>query len=352
MVEAHYLTDVRALRVALDVDLDGLHVRAGDFIERELETTLLDANAPRHLVQSYLDHARGRKTIVFTPTVALAHEMVTAFTAAGIASDAVEAATPVEERRAMLQRFRHGTTQVLANCGVLTEGYDEPSASRVAIARPTRSRVLYTQMIGRGLRPSPGKPDCLVLDVVGATTRHDLVTATTLFGTSTLGQGLRAALAAARSDQASRRAVVDVDGQLVTSAVDLLHRHRVAIAERRCAWVPAGPGRFVLAGQDEQLLLVQAGEERWSVVRHPRGGAPEILRTGISLEWSMGIAEDHVRRSGAARLAERAAAWRSHPATDKQREALRRCRLTVDEELTKGKAADMLTGHFARRVRV
>ena len=90
-------------------------------------------NAPhRHLVQSYLDHARGRKTIVFTPTVALAHEMVTAFTAAGIASDAVEAATPVEERRAMLQRFRHGTTQVLANCGVLTEGYDEPSASRIS----------------------------------------------------------------------------------------------------------------------------------------------------------------------------------------------------------------------------
>jgi len=57
---------------------------------------------------------------------------------------------------------------VVANCAVLTEGFDEPSVDCVIVARPTRSKTLYVQMIGRGTRLYPGKDDCLILDLVGA----------------------------------------------------------------------------------------------------------------------------------------------------------------------------------------
>ena len=96
----------------------------------------------------------------------------------------LEGRTPLSERRAILQRLHTGQTRVVANCAVLTEGFDEPSVDCIIMARPTRSRPLYQQMLGRGTRTYPGKSDCLVLDVVGVSTRHTLQTVSTLFGCS------------------------------------------------------------------------------------------------------------------------------------------------------------------------
>ena len=70
---------------------------------------------------------------------------------------------------------------VVANCAVLTEGFDEPSIDAIIIARPTKSKPLYIQMIGRGTRVCPGKTDCLVLDVAGASSRHSIMIADDLF---------------------------------------------------------------------------------------------------------------------------------------------------------------------------
>lgn len=111
MVAEGWLCDLRALRVGLDVSFDGLHVRAGDFIDGEVERTLIEANAPKHVLAGYLQHARNRKGLVFTPTVHVAHLMADAFRAAGLAAEAVDASTPLEDRRAMLKRFRTGETQ-------------------------------------------------------------------------------------------------------------------------------------------------------------------------------------------------------------------------------------------------
>src|SRR5690606_10993475 len=89
---------------------------------------------------------------------------------------------PLDDRRAVLARFAAGDLDVVANCAVLTEGYDNPAVSCVVVARPTKSRALYVQMVGRGTRLHPDKADALVLDVVGASAEHNLVTAPSLFG--------------------------------------------------------------------------------------------------------------------------------------------------------------------------
>ncbi|MCH7848425.1 MAG: DEAD/DEAH box helicase family protein [Planctomycetes bacterium] len=182
MIRSRYLCDLRAIQVQLQADFSQLHTRAGDFIEREVEELMHVADAPEHVVAAYQEHAAGRKALAFTPTVALAHEMADCFSAAGIAAEALDATTPTDARKAILARFHTGETMVLWNCAILTEGYDEPSVDCIVIARPTKSRPFYHQMIGRGTRLYPGKKDCLILDVVGAITRHDLMTASTLFG--------------------------------------------------------------------------------------------------------------------------------------------------------------------------
>src|SRR2546428_5534366 len=107
--------------------------------------------------------------------------MAKPFRAAGIAAAALDGTPPLGPRRAILQRLHTGETRVVANCAVLTEGFDEPSVDCIIIARPTQSAVLYQQMLGRGTRTYPGKIDCLVLDVVGVSTQHALHTAATLF---------------------------------------------------------------------------------------------------------------------------------------------------------------------------
>ena len=83
--------------------------------------------------------------------------MAETFNQAGIEAEALDSTTPLPERRNILNRLRTGETRVLANCAVLTEGFDEPSVDCIIIARPTRSRPFYQQMLGRGTRTYPVK---------------------------------------------------------------------------------------------------------------------------------------------------------------------------------------------------
>ena len=79
MIEQGYLANLRALQIRLAADFNHLHTRAGEFIESEAEALLLAANAPHHAVRAYQEHAPGRKALVFTSGVALAHAMAAAF---------------------------------------------------------------------------------------------------------------------------------------------------------------------------------------------------------------------------------------------------------------------------------
>ncbi|HSX77785.1 MAG TPA: DEAD/DEAH box helicase, partial [Candidatus Saccharimonadia bacterium] len=159
MMQAGYLVDLRALQVLLQADFDALRTQHGDFVDAELESLLLAANAPAQVLAAFQTHATGRKALLFTPTVALAYAMAATFQTAGIAAEALDGTTPLATRRAILQRLHTGATRVVANCAVLTEGFDEPSVDCIIVARPTQSAPLYQQMLGRGTRTYPGKTD-------------------------------------------------------------------------------------------------------------------------------------------------------------------------------------------------
>lgn len=179
-----YLVDIRAFRVEGKADLDAVHTLGGDFNAGELSHALNTPARNRLVVEAYQKHTPGTKAVVFTAGVQHAYDLAEMFRAGGIAAEAVDGLMPLEERRAVLSRLKQGVTQIVANSNLLIEGWDEPTIETVIMARPTKSLALFTQIIGRGTRPSPatGKTHMTLLDVVDATRRHKLITVKDLIG--------------------------------------------------------------------------------------------------------------------------------------------------------------------------
>ena len=182
MIRAGYLLPPRGKRIVVDdLDLAKVKKSGGDFQASDLGEALEASLAPEAVAKAYVEHASDRTGILFAPTVEAAYTFADELNAVGIKTEVVHGDIQTlsqGERRAILARLESGETQVVANCMVLTEGFDCPRVSCVVVARPTKSSPLYQQMVGRGLRIDPTRPregqDCLILDVVGVSANHTL----------------------------------------------------------------------------------------------------------------------------------------------------------------------------------
>ena len=122
-------------------------------------------------VKAWLEQGASKRTIAFCASVEHAQHLSEDFQALGIAAAMVDGKT--KDRDQLLARFRSGEIRVLANYGVLTEGFDDPEVACILMARPTTSALVYTQCVGRGLRTAPDKNACTVIDIVDRST-HEL----------------------------------------------------------------------------------------------------------------------------------------------------------------------------------
>lgn len=177
MVRKRYLVPPKGKAVEVpDLDLRNVKTTSKDFREGELGEALAESLAPELVAKAWLEHASDRKTLGFAPTVASAEVFAEAFRELGVACEVIHGGLSLEERHRILLGHREGKFQVLWNCMILTEGYDDPSVSCIIVARPTKSKGLYIQIVGRGLRVDEERPyeeqDCLILDVVGAAGIH------------------------------------------------------------------------------------------------------------------------------------------------------------------------------------
>lgn len=162
-IQRGYLADLKGLRIQLkDVDFTQARISQGDYAAGDVGQMLENADAPDLIAAAWLEHASDRKTLIFTPTVATAEATAESFISMGVEAAVVSAKTPLDERRLMLKRFAAGELRVIANCGVLTEGFDDPAVNCIVVARPTKSRALYAQIVGRGSRKHPAKSDCIL----------------------------------------------------------------------------------------------------------------------------------------------------------------------------------------------
>lgn len=181
MIADGYLVPLRGYRVATTADLTRLTISGNDYREDELAEAVDIEERNALVARTIQELARDRRTIAFCVTVAHALHLRRALRALGVRAGTVHGEMPSDERARVLASFAAGEVQVLTNVAVLTEGFDDPGVSCVAMARPTRSEGLYAQCVGRGTRLSPGKRDCLVLDFVDVSTLS-LCSLPSLFG--------------------------------------------------------------------------------------------------------------------------------------------------------------------------
>ena len=162
------LAPLRGVQVETLLDLSGVDP------DNEAAVQALVDTDERNLIvaQKYLEFAAGKPAICFGVSVKHAQRLAQAMADLGIRAGAVWGA---DERRAeKIAAYKAGRITVLCNCGILTEGFDAPSTAAVLLARPTQSRGLYAQMVGRATRLAPGKEEGLLIDFVANSSTHNL----------------------------------------------------------------------------------------------------------------------------------------------------------------------------------
>ena len=150
---------------------DKLRIRAGEYTA-ESQSEAMDL--PRMVSDALKAGGGGQqgRWLWFLPSVETAHSAALSLRQAGHRAATVHGAMPAAERDAAIDTFRRGEIEHLTNCALMTTGFDIPEIDRVVLARATKSTALYVQMVGRGLRPSPGKDRCIVLDYGSNVMRH------------------------------------------------------------------------------------------------------------------------------------------------------------------------------------
>jgi superfamily II DNA or RNA helicase len=175
-----YLVPMRYFTVRTNLELDKVRMSAGDFQVGAL-SMVMNTPASRALtVKAWMEQGEGKKTIAFCAGVDHALNLAADFSALGVRAEKIDGKT--KDRDEIINRFADGQIQVLTNYGVLTEGFDDPTVECILMARPTTSPLVYTQCIGRGLRPAPGKNACVVIDIVDRSTHQLQYGATQMSG--------------------------------------------------------------------------------------------------------------------------------------------------------------------------
>ena len=178
-----YLSDLKIVRRESGIVLDGVKKSVNDLNCNDLSDCLNTEDGNKFVVDTWQEVASDRKsTLVFCADIAHTQGLAKEFRERGIQAWSIDSTMDMEYRRGVLAAFHAGKTQVLLNCGILTEGFDCPQIDCVLLVRPTRSELLLRQMIGRGTRLYPEKENCLILDIACVSNNWDLITPTKLFG--------------------------------------------------------------------------------------------------------------------------------------------------------------------------
>lgn len=343
LIAAGYLVHLRGICVSTGTRLDAVRTQGEDFEEASLATIVNTPARNQLVVESYRAYCPGRKAICFAVNVPHAQALMHEF-----GRHAVHAATLLgdlsfAERREVRRRFHAGDIAVLCTCGVVNEGYDEPSAEVSILARPTRSRRLYIQQAGRVARRWPGKTEGLILDVVDATQQHHVVSMRELLAF----YGVRHAEAQLAEQPSSSPAVPAVREYALTrktiprilsaAALSPIVREVDLFRLDAFAWFHAHDGSAYVTtlydGAELGVVAVEA-DDLFDVVATFRAGVfVRLIAQPTTLENALGCANAYVFDFGDWRLATRRAAWRTAEPTPGQQATLRRAWATDSDEM-------------------
>lgn len=165
-VELDVLAPVRCIRIATNIDLRDVRINGFRYNSLDLGSKIQMPGRNQLIVDTYREYVKDRPTVVFCMSVKHAQELAELFQAQGIDAHSVSGRTNPAERRRILEQYESGKIPVLCACDLLNEGWDSPHTQVLFMARPTMSKTIYMQQLGRGMRKCEGKDFLMVFDFV------------------------------------------------------------------------------------------------------------------------------------------------------------------------------------------
>lgn len=407
-IEDGWLVDVRGVKVSTNVSLDGVKSSNGDYNQTQLAETVNTPQRNQLVLKAWLQEAKGLTSLGFTAGIQHAKDLAALFQVHGIAAEAIWGDDP--EREDKLARHRAGITLVLFNSDLLIEGYDDWRIRCVLLTAPTKSPVKFAQEIGRGTRlderlvglnlkewdtklvshvcqdqglngicpfcsTTDLKRQCIVIDVVDASSKNSLVTLPTLMGLppglNLNGKGLYEAVKLVEEAQAE---YPHLDFSTLENLDDLeVFIESVNLFEVRfppevetgstLSWFPSPTGGYVLNLPDfetgkhiwngykvapdklkERIVIQQNLLDKWEILGTIKGKKASGVRDTLAEAFSGADAVIAKFYPDAMTLLTREAGWHADPPTDNQLKALKRYfkGKTIPANLTKGQASKLI----------
>ena len=382
MIEENWLADVIFTTVEMKADLSDVGSGVGGDFQTGALSKAVNTDLTNEIVfKAWSARARNRKsTLIFCVDLSHVTNLTAKFRQHGINAQFVTGDTPKKTRSARVDAFKNGMFPVLLNCGVFTEGTDIPNIDCVLLARPTKSRNLLVQMIGRGMRLHKGKQNCHIIDMV-ASLSTGVVSTPTLFGldpAEIVEHANPSALAKKkeRKDKEKEREVeiAQVQKKLVSQKIpgtvtftdydsvhdliaDSTNDHYIRrISE--FAWVSVGDGIFVLATNSGDYLTIKPPSKdegdflaifyrKLPSDAKSKYATPKIVAEAESFEHIVHAADTFASQVFQHIWIAKNRPWRRARASEAQVKFINSVRPKDDQltpdDLTKGKAGDMIT---------
>jgi ATP-dependent helicase IRC3 len=387
MINENWLSNVLFTTVSMNADLAKVKSGAGgDFQTAALSRAVSTPENNEATYLAWCERASDRQsTLVFCVDVRHIHDLTATFRRHGIEAKFVTGETPARTRSDILEGFKKREYPVLFNCGVFTEGTDIPNVDCVILARPTKSRNLLVQMIGRGTRLHPGKENCHVIDMVSSL-KTGIVTTPTLFGLDPDELVKEASIEDMKDRKERKAAEMDPQADIAKSSsaglapsglsgsmtftdydsVEELiedtsgERHIRAISPN--AWVQVDEHRYILSNRDGSYLTLtntaEDGEGKSytidytaklppSVTKKSPFARPRTIATASTFQDALHAADSFATSSFEYLFISKSQPWRRGPASPAQLNFLNQMRDEGSKlehgDVTKGAAMDMIT---------
>jgi ATP-dependent helicase IRC3 len=381
MIEDNWLSDVIFTTVESKADISRVSSGAtGDFQTGALSKAVNTEETNEITVRSWMTRAKGREsTLVFCVDLKHVSSLTSKFRIYGVDARFVTGDTPKMVRSQRIDAFRNGEYPVLLNCGVFTEGTDIPNIDCVLLARPTKSRNLLVQMIGRGMRLHKGKKNCHIIDMV-ASLNTGIISTPTLFGLDPAEivenvetkdmmelrerkekekKRERELLVSQKSEATTSvpRSVTFTDYDSVHDLIQDTSDERFIRAISPYAWVGVGDGKYVLTTRNGSYITLEPDGVQFIAKftqKLPFGvkskspfAKPRVIARADTFDHVVRAADTYAIEIFEFMFISKSQAWRRNPASQAQVDFLNKTR-PKDNQLTtdmikKGKAGDMIT---------
>lgn len=343
LIQEGFLSSLTGYSITTNLDLEGVRISHGDYSEKDLFKRIRQSNFNRKVVQVWAKKASRRKTICFAVNIDHVETLTEEFRRAGAKVAGIHGKLPRDEQRKILQRYSNGDYNVLVNCQILTEGFDEPAVDCVLMARPTSSRGLYVQMVGRGLRLFPGKKDCLLVDFTDNARKHTMITMQDLLSFYGLKRAAelyknKKELTTDRADRGDEPFVISPATVPVISEVERIGGEVItspALKEidvfdiNKFSWNTIDNNLFVTVRENLSIAILESKSED-----SRKKYIPNLVCTGKETRWiaplsgpvdrdfALAVANVYLFDYGNRNLAERGALWRKESFTLPQKKTL------------------------------